>query len=90
MNKAHSIEKSAIDTRRIVVTALGMALVCILTMAIKVPASGRRAMPTLEISRFFFLPLFRTAHRIFGRRRRLGYGRPLVGLRSLGTADTDY
>lgn len=37
MNKAHSIEKSAIDARRIVVTALGMALVCLLTMAVKVP-----------------------------------------------------
>lgn len=61
MNKAHSIEKSAIDTRRIVVTALGMALVCILTMAIKVPlpAEGYAHLGNFPIFLFaaFFGPL---------------------------------
>ena len=37
MNKAHSIEKTRIDARHMAVSALGMALVCLLTMVVHIP-----------------------------------------------------
>lgn len=37
MNKAHTITHARFDARRIAVTALGMALVCLLTMVVHIP-----------------------------------------------------
>lgn len=37
MNKARTIQKTRVDARHLAVTALGMALVCLLTMVVHIP-----------------------------------------------------